>query len=48
MELFNVYSLFDIEPVKGRGCYVYTADGTEYLDFYGGHAVIAMPAIYGR
>ncbi|MCM1484181.1 MAG: aminotransferase class III-fold pyridoxal phosphate-dependent enzyme [Muribaculaceae bacterium] len=42
MKLFDVYSLFDIEPVKGRGCYVYTADGTEYLDFYGGHAVISI------
>lgn len=42
MNLFNVYSLYDIEPVKGRGCYVYTADGTEYLDLYGGHAVISI------
>lgn len=42
MELFDVYSLYDIEPVKGNGNYVYTADGTEYLDFYGGHAVISI------
>lgn len=42
MDLFNVYSLYDIEPVRGRGCYVYTADGTEYLDLYGGHAVISI------
>lgn len=42
MELFDVYSLFDIEPVAGKGCYVYTADGTEYLDLYGGHAVISI------
>ena len=42
MELFDVYSLYDIEPVSGRGSYVYTADGTEYLDLYGGHAVISI------
>lgn len=42
MKLFDVYSLFDIEPVKGEGCHVYTADGTEYLDLYGGHAVISI------
>lgn len=42
MELFDVYSLFEIEPVKGKGSYVYTADGTEYLDLYGGHAVISI------
>lgn len=42
MELFDVYSLFDIEPVRGEGNYVYTADNTEYLDLYGGHAVISI------
>lgn len=42
MTLFPVYSLFDIEPVKGKGSYVYTEDGTEYLDLYGGHAVISI------
>lgn len=42
MNLFDVYSLYDIEPVVGRGNYVYTADGTEYLDLYGGHAVISV------
>lgn len=42
MELFDVYSLYPIEPVRGKGCYVYTADGTEYLDLYGGHAVISV------
>lgn len=42
MNLFDVYSLYDIEPVCGRGSYVYTADGTEYLDLYGGHAVISI------
>ncbi len=42
MQLFDVYSLYDIEPVRGNGSYVYTADGTEYLDLYGGHAVISI------
>ena len=42
MKLFDVYSLFDIEPVKGKGSYVYTSDGSEYLDLYGGHAVISI------
>lgn len=42
MKIFDVYSLYDIEPVRGRGCHVYTADGTEYLDLYGGHAVISI------
>lgn len=42
MELFNVYSLYPIEPVRGKGCFVYDAAGTEYLDLYGGHAVISI------
>lgn len=42
MELFDVYSLYDIEPVKGSGNHVYTEDNTEYLDLYGGHAVISI------
>lgn len=42
MELFDVYSLYDIEPVSGRGSHVFTADGTDYLDLYGGHAVISI------
>ena len=42
MKLFDVYSLYDIEPVRGKGNYVYTADGTPYLDFYGGHAMISI------
>lgn len=42
MKLFDVYSLYDIEPVRGKGCHVYTADGSEYLDLYGGHAVISI------
>lgn len=42
MQLFNVYSLYPVEPVRGAGCYVYDAAGTEYLDLYGGHAVISI------
>lgn len=42
MNLFDVYSLYPIEPVRGAGNYVYTADGAEYLDLYGGHAVISI------
>ena len=42
MNLFDVYPLYDFQPVKGEGCYVYDAQGTPYLDFYGGHAVISI------
>ena len=42
MELFNVYSLYPVEPVRGKSCFVYDAAGTEYLDLYGGHAVISI------
>lgn len=42
MKLFNVYPLFDIEPVRAQSCYVYDQDDTEYLDLYGGHAVISI------
>lgn len=42
MKLFDVYSLYDIEPVRGAGSHVYTTDGTDYLDLYGGHAVISI------
>lgn len=42
MKLFEVYPLFDVEPVKAEGCFVYDSDGTQYLDFYGGHAVISI------
>ncbi len=42
MKLFDVYSLYDIEPVSGKGSHVFTADGTDYLDLYGGHAVISI------
>ncbi len=40
--LFDVYSLWDIEPVKAKGCTVWDAQGTQYLDLYGGHAVISI------
>ena len=42
MTLFNVCSLYPVEPVRGKGCFVYDAAGTEYLDLYGGHAVISI------
>lgn len=42
MKLFDVYSLYDIEPVSGKGSHVFTQDGTDYLDLYGGHAVISI------
>lgn len=48
MNLFDVYSLYDIAPVRGKGSYVYTADGTEYLDLYGGHAVISIGHAHPR
>ncbi len=48
MNLFKVYSLYDIEPVRGSGSYVYTVDGTEYLDLYGGHAVISIGHAHPR
>ena len=42
MNLFDVYPLFDVNIVKGRGCHVWDDKGTEYLDLYGGHAVISI------
>lgn len=42
MKLFDVYPLFDITPVKAKGCYVWDAEGKKYLDLYGGHAVISI------
>ena len=42
MNLFDVYPLFDINIVKGHGCYVWDDKGVEYLDLYGGHAVISI------
>lgn len=42
MKLFDVYPINPIEIVKGDGSYVYDAKGIEYLDLYGGHAVISI------
>ncbi len=42
MKLFDVYPLFDVNIVKGQGCKVWDDKGTEYLDLYGGHAVISI------
>ena len=42
MNLFDVYSLLDMEPVKAQGAYLWDKQGQEYLDFYGGHAVISI------
>lgn len=42
MILYDVYPLFDVNIVKGKGCKVWDENGTEYLDLYGGHAVISI------
>ena len=42
MELFDVYSLFNVTPVRAKGCRVWDDKGQEYLDLYGGHAVISV------
>lgn len=42
MKMFDVFPVFDINIVKGNGCYVYDDKGNEYLDLYGGHAVISV------
>jgi acetylornithine aminotransferase len=42
MSLFNVYPLFNITPVRANDVYVYDENNTEYLDLYGGHAVISI------
>ena len=42
MKLFDVFPLFNIEIVRGKGCHVWDTDGNEYLDLYGGHAVISV------
>jgi acetylornithine aminotransferase len=42
MNLFDVYPLINIEPVRGQGCYVFDANDNKYLDLYGGHAVISI------
>jgi len=42
MQLFDVYPLYDIEPVRAREVYLWDKNGVQYLDFYGGHAVISI------
>jgi acetylornithine aminotransferase len=42
MKIFDVYPLFDVDPVKAIGCYLWDKNGNKYLDFYGGHAVISV------
>ncbi len=42
MKLFDVYPLLDVNIVKGQGCHVWDDKGQEYLDLYGGHAVISI------
>lgn len=46
--LFDVYPLYDIEPVRAEGSYLWDADGTRYLDLYGGHAVISVGHTHPR
>lgn len=42
MNLFDVYSLWEVTPVRAQGCKVWDSEGNEYLDLYGGHAVISI------
>ncbi|RED50237.1 aspartate aminotransferase family protein [Seonamhaeicola aphaedonensis] len=42
MPLFDVYPLYDVTPVSGKGIHIYDDKGAEYLDLYGGHAVISI------
>jgi len=42
MKLFDVYPLFNIEPVRAEGSWIWDEKGTRYLDLYGGHAVISI------
>ena len=42
MDLFEVYKLWDIEPVRGQDTTLWDKDGVEYTDLYGGHAVISV------
>lgn len=48
MKLFDVYSLFDVTPVRAKGTRVWDDKGTEYLDLYGGHAVISVGHCHPR
>lgn len=42
MDLFKVYPLYNVKPVKAKGVYVYDENNTKYLDLYGGHGVISI------
>jgi len=42
MKLFDVYSLYDLQPIRGEGAYVYDENDRKILDFYGGHAVMSI------
>ena len=42
MKPFDVYPLYDVNIVRGKGCNVWDSDGQEYLDLYGGHDVISI------
>ncbi len=42
MELFDVYPLYNVTPVKAKGAFVWDENETKYLDFYGGHGVISI------
>lgn len=42
MNLFDVYPLYNVTPIKAEGCYVWDDKGTKYLDLYGGHGVISI------
>ena len=42
MNLFDVYPVFDLEITNGNGCFVFDNNGNQYLDFYGGHAVVSI------
>ncbi len=48
MKLFDVYSLFDVTPAKAKGCRIWDNKGQEYLDLYGGHAVISVGHCHPR
>ena len=48
MKLFDVYSLFDVTPAKAKGCRIWDDKGQEYLDLYGGHAVISVGHCHPR
>ncbi len=42
MNLFEVYPLYEVQPIRAKDVYVYDAQDNEYLDLYGGHAVISI------